>query len=131
MAKGIESMAASDIFSLGVVFYELLVGRQPFRADSLNELLEQLTNHEPRPLRQVDEGIPKELDRICFKALAKRASERYPTARDLADDLRHFLAEQTLGHDAFALLEKVLAKESETDDSNVGRAALVKRQAAT
>src|SRR5262249_14683811 len=84
----------SDVFSLGVVFYELLAGRLPFRADSPGELLERVANHEPRPLRQLDDGIPKELERICFKALAKRASERYLTARDLADDLRHFLAGQ-------------------------------------
>jgi serine/threonine protein kinase len=86
----------SDIFSLGLVFYELLVGRQPFRADSQAELLDQVATHEPRPLRQVDESIPKELERICFKAIAKRASERYMTAQDMVDDLRHFLAEQTI-----------------------------------
>jgi formylglycine-generating enzyme required for sulfatase activity/class 3 adenylate cyclase len=80
----------SDIFSLGVVFYELLVGRRPFRADSLAELMEQVASHEPRPLRQLDEGIPKELERVSFKALSKRASERYTTAKDMADDLRHF-----------------------------------------
>jgi eukaryotic-like serine/threonine-protein kinase len=86
----------SDIFSLGVVLYELLVACRPFRADSQAELLEQVTNHEPRPLRQIDEGIPKELERICFKALSKRASERYVTANDMADDLWHFLTEQTI-----------------------------------
>jgi eukaryotic-like serine/threonine-protein kinase len=85
----------SDIFSLGVVFYELLVRRQPFRAGSLSDLVEQITNFEPRPPRQFDDGIPKELERICLKALAKRASERYTTAKDMADDLRHFLATHT------------------------------------
>jgi serine/threonine protein kinase/formylglycine-generating enzyme required for sulfatase activity len=80
----------SDIFSLGVVFYQLLTGRRPFHADSREELLEQIRSREVRPPRQWDDAIPKELERICLKTLAKRASERYTTARDLADDLWHF-----------------------------------------
>ncbi len=81
----------SDLFSLGAVFYELLTRRRPFRGDSHTEVMNQVATVEPRPPRQIDDTIPRELERICQKSLAKRASERYSTARDLAEDLRHFL----------------------------------------
>ena len=80
----------SDLFSLGVVFYELLTGRLPFRGDR-TQILHQIVSDEPRPPRQIDDAIPKELERICLKAMSKRASERYTTAKDLADNLRQFL----------------------------------------
>lgn len=86
----------SDIFSLGVVLYELLVGRRPFRGDTHPEILEQIVRFEPRPPRQYDDCIPKELERICHAALAKRASDRYTTAKDFADDLRSFIQEQSV-----------------------------------
>jgi serine/threonine protein kinase/formylglycine-generating enzyme required for sulfatase activity len=81
----------SDIFSLGVVFYELLSGRRPFAAEDRNELLDLIATTEARPPRQIDDTIPKELERICLKALSKRATERYSTALDMAEDLREFL----------------------------------------
>jgi len=81
----------SDIFSLGVVLYEMLTRRRPFLGDPISELLARIACDDPRPLRQIDDRIPKELERICLKALAKRASERYTTARDMADDLRYWL----------------------------------------
>ena len=81
----------SDIFSLGVVFYELLTGRRPFQGESRRDLLNQIITVEPKPPRQIDEQIPRDLERICLKALAKLGSERYTTAFDLAEDLRQFL----------------------------------------
>ncbi len=81
----------SDIFSLGVVFYELLTGRKPFRGGSTTEIMDQVSRFMERPPRQVDDSIPRELERICLKALSKRVNDRYTTARDLSDDLRAFL----------------------------------------
>lgn len=78
----------SDVFSLGVVLYEMLTGRRPFRGDTHREVLAQVASHEPRPPRQFDDAIPRELERICLKALSKRARERYATAGDMADDLQ-------------------------------------------
>ena len=79
--------ARSDIFSLGIVFYELLTGKRPFRGSTSYELMVQITTTEPKPPRESATSIPAELERICLKALAKRASDRYSTAADLAEDL--------------------------------------------
>lgn len=80
----------SDIFSLGVVFYEMLTGQKPFRADTHKKLLQQITWESPSAPRRWDAAIPAELERICLRMLAKRAADRYATAAQLAEDLGEF-----------------------------------------
>jgi serine/threonine protein kinase/predicted ATPase len=78
----------TDIYSLGVVLYLMLCGRRPFRAEKVSELLRQVRDDEPQPPRQVVRSIPRELERICLKAMAKPIADRYTTAGDLAEELR-------------------------------------------
>jgi hypothetical protein len=74
-----------------------LTGRRPFNAkaededEARNEVLDLIATTEARPPRQIDDTIPKELERICLKAMSKRASDRYTTGRDMAEDLRAFV----------------------------------------
>ncbi len=84
----------SDIYSLGAVFYRLLTGRRSCSGVAKSEILVNIVHQDIKPPRQTNDSIPKELERICLKALAKRASQRYTTALDMADDLREFVAKQ-------------------------------------
>jgi serine/threonine protein kinase len=86
----------SDIFSLGVVLYQLLTGISPFRAARLEETLERIKTAEARPPRQHDATLPRALEEICLRALSKHLSDRYTTALDLADDLRQVMARDNL-----------------------------------
>ena len=81
----------TDVYSLGVVLYEMLTGRLPFRATNTAELLRQVRDDEPQPPRQLVRDIPPDLERACLKALAKRQQDRYSTAADFAEDLYRVL----------------------------------------
>jgi serine/threonine protein kinase len=86
----------TDIYSLGATLYELLTLHPPFEGNNRQTLLHQILNDEPQPPRVHQKSIPVELETIVLKALAKSPSERYATARDLADDLSRFLQDRPI-----------------------------------
>jgi WD40 repeat protein/tetratricopeptide (TPR) repeat protein/tRNA A-37 threonylcarbamoyl transferase component Bud32 len=81
----------SDVYSLGVILYQLLTSELPFRGTT-RMLLHQVLHDEPKPPRSFNDRIPRDLETLCLKAVAKELHRRYPSAAALAEDLRRFLA---------------------------------------
>ncbi len=78
----------SDIFSLGVMLYEMLTGQAPFNGDNVNTIMYQTLNAIPLPPNEINPAVPEMLNFILVKALAKSLDDRYQNAKDFADDLR-------------------------------------------
>jgi serine/threonine protein kinase len=99
--------ARADVYSLGVVMYELLCHTRPFNADTLSALAFSILGGEVVPPHDIVPSVPPELERICLKAMARELSVRYASARDMALDLSTYLTtnqyDKSLGQDRAAL----------------------------
>jgi len=89
-AQGLSVDPRSDLYSLGVVLYEMLAGRPPFTGDGPVAIAYKHVQEAPLPVRQANPAVPVALEAICMKLLAKQPADRYASAEDLRADLRRF-----------------------------------------
>jgi len=96
---------ATDIYSVGVILYEMLTGQPPFRSETVMQTLDAVRFQSPPPPGKWRPDLPKDLDIICLKCLEKSPAQRYPSMKALAKDLERFLAGEPIQARPSSLIE--------------------------
>ncbi|MCE9565337.1 MAG: protein kinase [Planctomycetes bacterium] len=104
--KGSSLGPTSDVHALGIILYECLTGRIPFDGDTPEKIMFRIVHHDALPVSMLVPGVPRDLELICEKSLAKLPEERYQTAAELADDLDRFLAGEPVSVVSLTRVEK-------------------------
>jgi eukaryotic-like serine/threonine-protein kinase len=110
MGKASAIGPAVDVYALGAVLYEMLIGRPPFEGTSASEVERQVIAEEPVPPGRLNPKVPRDVETICLKCLAKNPSRRYASAQDLADDLQRFLAGEAIAARPERRVERLVRK---------------------
>lgn len=93
-AAGRSVDARADVHALGAILYHLLAGRPPYRGSDVADIIRAVLRGPPEPIERLQRGVPRELATLVHKAMARESGERYPTAKEFAEDLRRFQAGQ-------------------------------------
>ena len=104
---GDDISPATDIFAVGAILYEMLVGRPPFLAESPGNTLLQIVTDDPVPIRRLQRHCPRDLETICLKCLHKEPHRRYESAATLADDLHRFVVGEPIAARPIPPLERL------------------------